>query len=142
MLSASVIDPSTVQAYLETDYFVHAEPAFALKVGQASASLLELHRHHRVDCSAFVTACNPYSAMLDAAVNSERQVMLGKELMRRSLQAIPALGQHPGNGWPGEESFLVPGLSLESAKALGMRFQQNGILWAGVDGLPQLILLR
>ena len=141
-MSVSVIDPSTVQAYLETDYIVHVEPTFILKVGQTSDALMELHRQHHVACSAFVTACNPYSAMLDDTVNAERQATLAKELVRRSLQAIAALGQHPGNSWPGEESYLVPGLSLEAAKALGMRFQQNGILWAGADAVPQLILLR
>lgn len=142
MFSASVIDPRTVQAYLETDYIVLADPAFVLAVGQGSEALRDLHRQHQVACSAFVTACNPYSAMLDDTVNAERQATLAKELARRSLEAIPAVGQHPGNGWPGEASFLVPGLSLEAAKALGVRFQQNGIVWVGVDAVPQLILLR
>lgn len=142
MFSASVIDPRTIQAYLETHYIVQVEPALILYVGQASEHLMALHKQRRVACSAFITACNPYSAILDTAVNAERQINLGKELTRRSLEALPALGQHPSNDWPGEESFLVPGLSLEAAKALGMRFQQNGIVWAGSDAVPQLILLR
>jgi hypothetical protein len=142
LFSESVIDPRTVQAYLETDYIVRTEPAFTLRVGHFSDALREFHQKHATHSSAFLTAWNPYSASLADAVNAERQVTLFKELARRSLLAIPAVGQHPSNDWPGEESFLVPDLGLEAAKSLGMRFQQNGIVWTGADGVPQLILLR
>ena len=42
----------------------------------------------------------------------------------------------------GEASYLIFGLTLEAAKMLGMRLEQNAIVWAGVDAVPQLILLR
>jgi len=38
----SEIDPSTIQAYLETDYRVDAPEAFVLRVGIASAPLAHL----------------------------------------------------------------------------------------------------
>ena len=41
-----------------------------------------------------------------------------------------------------EESFLVYGLTLEAAKALGTRLEQNAFIWSGEDAVPQLILLR
>ena len=34
------------------------------------------------------------------------------------------------------------GLTLESAKRLGCRFEQNGFVWNGADAVSQLILLR
>lgn len=142
MLPASAIDPPTLQAYLETDYCVHGEPGFTLRVGRASAELLAAHKRRRTDCSAFLTACNPFSQPLDAAANAARQAALAKELSGRSLAFVPGVGQHPSNGWPGEDSFLVFGLTLEAAKALGMRLEQNGIVWSGADAVPQLILLR
>jgi len=52
------------------------------------------------------------------------------------------IGKHPSNDWPGEDSFLVFGLNLEAARALGARFEQNGFIWSSADGVPQLILLR
>lgn len=52
------------------------------------------------------------------------------------------IGQHPSNAWAGEESFLCFGISLEAAKALGRRFEQNAIVWSAADAIPQLILLR
>jgi hypothetical protein len=142
LLPASAIDPPTLQAYLETDYRVHGEPDFTLRVGRASAELLAAHKRRRTDCSAFLTACNPFSQPLDAAANAARQASLAKELSSRSLAFLPGVGQHPSNGWPGEDSFLVFGLTLEAAKALGTRLEQNGLVWSGADAVPQLILLR
>ncbi len=142
MLPASAIDPPTLQAYLETDYRVHGEPGFTLRVGRASAELLAAHKRRRTDCSAFLTACNPFSQPLDAAASAARQAALAKELSGRSLAFVPGVGQHPSNGWPGEDSFLVFGLTLEAAKALGTRLEQNGLVWSGADAVPQLILLR
>jgi hypothetical protein len=121
---------------------VHGEPGFTLRVGRASAELLAAHKRRRTDCSAFLTACNPFSQPLDAAANAARQAALAKELSSRSLAFLPGVGQHPSNGWPGEDSFLVFGLTLEAAKALGTRLEQNGIVWSGADAVPQLILLR
>ena len=142
LFSASTIDSVTVQAYRETEYRVFAEPVFTLRVGQASAELLAAQKFHRTDCSAFLTACKPYSQAFDAASNAQRQLGLAKELKQRSLAFAPGIGQHPGNGWPGEDSFLVYGLKLEAAKALGTRLEQNAFIWSGADAVPQLIVLR
>ena len=57
-------------------------------------------------------------------------------------QGWQGLGQHPTNGWSGEVSYLILGLTLEAAKVLGARHEQNAIVWSDADALPQLILLR
>jgi hypothetical protein len=142
LYEASTIDPSTLRAYLETEYRVHGEPSFTLRVGRASAELLAAQTEYKTDCSAFLTACNPFSKPFDPAANAARQDALARELSRRNLAFLNAVGQHPTNQWPGEDSFLVFGLTLERAKALGSMFEQNGFVWAGADAVPQLILLR
>ncbi len=142
MFSASVIDPRTIRTYLETEYRVHGEPGFTLRVGKASADLLSAHRRQMADCSAFLTACNPFSEPFDEAANAARQAALAKELSSRGLAFLPGIGQHASNSWPGEDSFLVFGMTLEGARALGARFEQNGFVWSGADAVPQLILLR
>ena len=142
LFSASIIDPRIVQAYLETEYRVHGESAFTLQVGQASKDLLCAHKRQKANCSAFLTACNPFSESYESVTNASRQKSLAEELSRRSLTFLPATGQHPSNGWPGEESFLVFGLTLEAAKVLASQFEQNGFVWSGADAVPQLILLR
>ena len=142
MFSDSVIDPVTIQAFLETEYRVHGDAPLTLKVGVASPGLAALHKAHRVANSAYVTACNPFSQLIDESANVDRQASLKRELQERSLVYFDGVGQHPLNQWPGEASFLVLGLSLEAAKALGVKHEQNAIVWCGPDAVSELILLR
>ncbi len=143
MCPISVIDPRTIQAYLETDYRVYGDAPMTLNVGVASPALADLHKACRVTTSAFVTACNPFSQAFDVPANIQRQAALARELKSRGLTFIEGIGQHPTNKkWPREASFLVLNLSLEAAKALGVRHEQNAIIWCGADAVPQLILLR
>ena len=39
-------------------------------------------------------------------------------------------------------SVLVLGLSLEAAKTLGGRFEQNTVVWTWRNGVPELMLLN
>jgi len=134
-----------LRAYQETEYRVGAAApggAFVLRIGAASDALRALHQHFGVACSAFLTAANPHSRMTDDATNAERLRHLHAHLEALGLSCIDGVGQHPGNGWPGEASLLVPGLDLATARRLGERWAQNAIVWSGADAVPQLILLR
>lgn len=141
-LTDSSLDPDTLRAYRATEYRVHSEPEFVLRIGEASPELARAHGRHSTDCSAFITACNPFSRLQPAAVNAARQRQLADELTQRGYAYLPGVGQHPFNGWPGEDSFLVFGLNLDAARALAARFQQNALVWSGPDAIPELILLR
>lgn len=142
MVSDTAIDPLTIKAYLETEYHVFGRNAVTLRVGVACPRLHELHKTYNVSCSTFVTPCNPFSQMLGDTENSARCVALASALERQGTPFIDGIGQHPSNEWPGEKSFLVFGLSLEGAKALGKQLDQNAIIWNGADAIPELILLR
>ena len=74
--------------------------------------------------------------------NSNLQKQLDEEIKFRGLNSIPGEGKHPIGDWPGESSFLIFDLSLESAKTLGRKFNQNAVVWCNQDAIPQLILLR
>jgi len=138
----TIIDPATVQAYRETNYGVQATNPFVLRVAEASSELMAAHQEHRVDCSAYITACNPFSQACESEVNAERHAALGRELYLGRLTFLEGVGQHPSNQWPGEASYLIFGLPLDAAKALGSRLEQNAIVWTGADAVPQLIALR
>jgi hypothetical protein len=142
LFSKTDIDDDAVQAYRETEYRIQGDKPFTLQIGVINEYLLSAHKSYRVDCSAFLTACNPYSQMVSANDNRIRQHELSDELTRCGLSYLPGIGQHPSNQWPGEESFLVLGLNLQAAKKLGAYFGQNAIVWCGANGLPELILLR
>ena len=137
-----MIDPATIKAYRETEYRVHGEPVFILRADVASAALQEAHYRHSATCSAFLTACNPYSRLCSPKDNASRQASLLSDIQALNLVVLPGIGQHTGNTWPGEESFLVFGLDLKTARSLGARFEQNALIWSDADAVPQLILLR
>lgn len=138
----SEISAETIQAYLETEYRVQGAPGFVLRVGQPNQVLLAAHRQQGVQCSAYLTACNPYSIQNDEFTNSACQAALEEIVLQRGLKLVSGIGQHPSNEWPGEESFLIFGLTLEDASNLGRQFGQNAFIWNGEDANPQLILLR
>lgn len=142
LFSDTAIDRDTVQAYLETEYHCSAPTAIKLRIGEANAELAHLHQRHGVESSAFITAWNPYSRATTDKANAERQQALAQELQQLGLRYIDGMGQHPSNQWPGEPSYLVLGTTLEDAKALGTRHEQNAIVWCGIDAVPRLILLR
>ena len=142
LFSDSILEPELIQAFLETEYQVAGDSSLVLKIGISSPELVALHKAHRVESSAFITACNPFSQPVDDDTTAKRHAALTGELKQRSLSFIEGIGQHPSNQWPGEASFLILGLSLEAARTLGVRLEQNAIVWAGSDAVPQLILLR
>lgn len=137
-------------AYRSTHYVVDAGAGpgegalfdpIVLEIDVPSPALLALHRRRGVECSCFITACNPFSRSLDAHSNQLRQGDLAAELRHRSLSHLSGEGRHPSNGWPAEPSFLVLGLALEAAKSLGRRHEQNAVVWSGPDAVPQLVML-
>jgi hypothetical protein len=142
LFSNSVIDPDMIQAYKDTDFRVFGDSPFVLNVGQRSDELAIAQTSHHVECSAFITAWNPFSQMLSDDGNLARQQALAKDLSQRALVYVEGFGQHKSNQWPGEESFLVFGLTLEAAKKLGAKYEQNAIVWSGKNAVPELILLR
>ncbi len=137
-----MIDPATVLAYRQTEYRVFGAMAAVLRVGVKCPELALLHEAYNIRCSAFISACNPLGAIVAEAVNRQRHQTLAAQLSQLGLPALEGIGQHPTSGWPGEPSYLVPGLTRTAAQQLGRELQQNAIIWAGADAVPELILLR
>jgi len=142
LFSDSDIPRETIRAYLETHYRVHGDTPTTLKVGETNPTLATLHAARDTECSAFITGCNPFSQNSSEEFNAAQQQALAGALKQLGLTFVDAIGQHPSNNWPGEASFLVLGLSLDAAKALGTRYGQNAIVWSGADATPELVLLR
>lgn len=138
----SEISPVTIKAYLETDYCVFGESQFVLRAGIPNESLAKLYKRLKTNCGVFLTAFNPFSDDVGVAANTVRQVELEKELNRRNLTFFDGIGKHPSGEWAAEPSYFALGLSLEAAKALGKKYDQNAVIWCGSDAIPELILLR
>lgn len=140
---ATIVDPATVRAYSQTHYRA-TEPGreCVLRVGERNETLLQLQMEHGVNCSAFITACNPYSQMLTDEANRQRQAELASTVNTMGLTGYVGEGRHPDGTWPAEPSFLVLGIDLAGAQALGRRFEQNAVIWCGADAIPKLVMLR
>ncbi|SMG07390.1 DUF3293 domain-containing protein [Paraburkholderia susongensis] len=141
MTAHSNIDPATIKAYRETNYCVEGDMPITLQVDQKNDALSTLHKAMGVESSVFITAWNPYSRKCDDETNAGLQKKLIDELTTRGLRFVNGVGRHPASDWA-EPSFLVLGISLEAAKRLGKQYEQNAIVWCGVDAVPQLVLLR
>lgn len=142
MKEKTIIADDLIRAYRATSYGVEGPEPFALRIGRACEPLQELYRTHRCNCAAYVTAFNPYSEPKSPEGNAESQARLRADLIARGLRFLPGVGQGADTQWPGELSFLVLGLSLQSARVLGASYAQNAIVWCGSDAVPQLVLLR
>jgi len=142
LFSVSVIDPGLIEAYRQTHYKVTEVSPITLRIAAHSTELAALHEAKGVSSSAFITAFNPFSRSLKAAENEARHQRLLAWTAGRRMSSLAGIGQHPTDPWPGERSLLILGLPLDEARALGVEFEQNAIVWSGPDAVPQLILLR
>ena len=142
MFSESLIDHNTIQAFLETEYKVFGDSPFTLRIDEPNSALAAACKKNCAESSAYITACNPNSKPLDDSTNAERHTSLRGELIERNLAFIEGVGKHPSSGWPGEASFLIFGIDLETARDLSRRMQQDAFVWAGADWVPHLILLK
>lgn len=140
--SNSEIGSSTIAAYRSAHYVVLADNQFTLRVGEISTELTELLSRKNVSCAAFITACNPFSNISTENENLTAQSALLNDLLELRLNIIPGVGKDPDGLWPGEQSFLALGISLEQATVLGNKYGQNAIIWIDFDLMPSLVLLQ
>jgi len=126
-------------AYENSDYVVF-EPKLVLHVGEPNAGLDELLESHGERTAAFVTASNPGSKPRPAEENqaANRKLLESQRLLSRTC--LEGEGRAPDRSWA-EPSFLVLGIPLPEAEALGRRYGQNAILFCEKGRPPELLLL-
>lgn len=138
----SRIPRSTIEAYLATEYRIQGDWPLALRIGQANERLADLYRRHSVGSASVLTAWNPFSEPKSDVENHCAQGQMITEFDRLGLRHQPGHGADPTGKWPPEDSRLVLGADLGTARLLGRQFRQNGFVWAAADATPTLILLR
>jgi hypothetical protein len=143
MAETTQIQPGKVRAYLATDYRLgHTDQDIVLNIGQRSERLAVLFADKGVNCGAFLTAYNPRGTRQSDKANDQARSQLAARLQELGLHGIEGSGSEEGTEWPAEKSYFALGLALEPAKAIGIHFDQDAIVWVGSDAEPQLILLR
>ena len=139
----SKIAPDKIKAYLATHYRIEYDgQPIVLTVGNHSAPLAALFADRRVVCGAFITAFNPRGTLQADAANDLAHDHLADALANHVVEIIEGADSDDSSDWPAESSWFAPGLSLDAARAIGIRFDQDAIVWADHDAVPQLVLLR
>ena len=143
MAETTQIHPDKVKAYLATAYRLgHTAQDIVLTIGQRSERLAALFAAKGVNCGAFLTAYNPRGTLQPEAANQLAHAQLATQLEQLGHEVIAGAGSEKGTDWPAEKSYFALGMALEPAKAIGIHFNQDAIVWVGPDAEPQLILLR
>lgn len=135
----SGVSEDLIDAYIATNFKVHTDPPFTLKIGDASRQIRNLLEEHKCRTAAYVTAWNPYGKALTDVENNERNKAL-KSSLSDKYKVFNGLGTDPLGEWPGEESFLILGVNRQNAMKLGTEFEQNAIVFIE-DSVPELIML-
>ena len=120
---------SLEEAYMKTSYEVPAcqDPScpacgLELRVGEKSEQLEQIMIDSGLDTWAFLTAENPRSVMMSREENIKRNEILREELANiEGVRIFEGRGRGLDGKWPAEASFLVLGVSIERALALGRR---------------------
>jgi len=127
------------EIYRRTIYVVEDETsAAAFRVGQPSADLGKILRERNTTEWAFITPYNPYSTLLSASENKQRQARLIEELKKRNLAFLRGCGI--GDHWQSEPSLLILGITFKAALEIGRLFEQNAIIVGNqITLMPELI---
>lgn len=142
-MSQTSLDPGLVEAYWRTRYCAELEgAAIVLQIGIPSEELAAAIGATHYSGAAFITAENPYSMPTPAQENAVSMAALKSELEALGASVFEGVGRGDDPAWPGEASYLAVGLSRDQACVLGRKYQQNAIVWIGVHGTPELVLLR
>lgn len=124
-------------AYEATTYWAEVGPGsrVAIRVAATAGEIDALLSRAGVETWAFITAVNPRSVRLSAAVNAERMARLAARLDDRGLAHLPGEGAGDDPAWPAEPSVLVLGIDEREAVALAREFDQHAIV-VGRRGEP------
>lgn len=141
-IKTSQMDSELIKAYQSAEYHVMSAKPFILELGKRSEGIVDLTRRLKVDCVTFITAHNPFSEVHSDEDNAKRNEQLKQDLDKLDLMIVNGYGQDKTRVWKKEDSFVVFGLGLDAAKELGVKYQQNAIVWCGADAIPLLVLLR
>lgn len=143
LLPQSEIPDEKLQAYRDTEYrFGRGHNLITLRIDARSEELGRLYASTDSACGVFITAYNPLGQAQNIEANVDAHARLGAELKALTTRVFEGAGADPTGAWPEEKSFFALGVGLEEAQDLGIRYQQDAIVWAGSDAVARLVLLR
>lgn len=125
------MDKELLNHYKNTDYwFTFDDKTITLRIGRKNNEFDRLCERFGCTTGTFITACNPQSQLLTINENKRRNKQLATRLEQMSeVYCFSGEGQDRDKQWPAEASFMVLGLSQETAIDLAREYQQNALVW-------------
>ncbi|MGM0630294.1 MAG: DUF3293 domain-containing protein [Pseudomonadota bacterium] len=125
------MDKELLNHYKNTDYwFTVDDKTITLRIGRKNNEFDRLCERFGCTTGTFITACNPQSQLLTINENKRRNKQLATRLEQMSeVYCFSGEGQDRDNQWLAEASFMVLGLSQETAIDLAREYQQNALVW-------------
>ncbi|TQV86869.1 DUF3293 domain-containing protein [Aliikangiella coralliicola] len=137
------MDQQLVNAYRNAHYVVEdSGQKIVIKVGQSSHYLDALLKRFQCRCAVFITASNPRSMLLSEQENRDNNDRLKQYLSKNNYHFLCGFGGGPGGDWPAEKSFLVFGMTSDSADNLAAGFEQNAYLFIKLTEKVQLRIVE
>jgi hypothetical protein len=141
--SQTKVSKTVINAYNIAHYHVKVpDQPFVLLIERRSAPLAALMKDLGVTQAAFITASNPFSRKVKDTVNERAHKALRNDIEKLGVVFYEGTGEDPSGKWKVEASYLVLGITPEQAKALGVKYGQNALVWIESDAIPELMLLR
>jgi hypothetical protein len=128
-----------LEAYSKTKFVVF-NSEIVIEIGKRNFLVEELLAEKGFNCSAFITAFNPFSQILTDDENHNRHL----ELLSLVKDYIVFEGEGRGEDatWKPEKSLLILGISRENARNLGTYFEQNAIVFGEMENCFELLVLH
>jgi hypothetical protein len=132
------IDQQTLQAYLNTTYTTE-KPELFIKIGENNMPLNVFLFDNNSFVWAFVSASNPYSAILPEDENELRHKDLMEEVKAMKYRFCQGKGIPSDESWKAEKSLLILDITKKEAIKLGKKYNQNAIVAGRINQAPELI---
>ena len=137
----SKLAPDLIAAYKNTLFQAHVgDDVITLKVGERCEALGSLFTGHSVTSACYITAYNPFGRLLTPQENDERNNSLKAEVSL-IYPTDEGVGVDPKGEWEGEASLLVMGCSEDVSHDLGVKWEQNAVVFVGANLTPRLLFL-
>lgn len=126
-------------AYQQAIYEVYYDrEKIQLRIGKNNPQLERLLKDCHCTTWALITAFNPYSQCLSEIENLQRHQSLIEYLQPLQFTMFDALGKDDNGDWIPEKSIIIVGINLTQAREIGLRFEQNAIVYGELGKPPEL----
>ena len=139
------ISPELLQLYHSSQYRMELPTQTCIvQIGALAPALDDYLRMQHCSQAVFVSAHNPRSHRLPAALNHTRHAALEQILIARRLRWLPGVGYATADmpSWPEEPGFLLLNISTDFGRSLGALFGQHAVLLMVPNQAAQLLLCQ